>query len=558
MKAPPVIIWRIKFMLTAHHITKSFGVDKILDRVTFSVNWNDRVGLIGPNGSGKTTLLRILLGEEVADSGHVTYSPKLLRIGYLSQGFEHPKHLTIRSLLGMRAGDPDYLQDELSSLADELSRKPENNDIQQRYDNLLERINRFDSKSFFDITSALGLYAINQESSIGELSGGQKTRLALAIVLLSDPQILLLDEPTNHLDIRMLEWLEEWLSSFQGGALIVSHDRMFLDQTVTRILDINPEEHSVRLYDGNYSDYMEQYIQEREKQTTEYRDQVYQIRRMRADIARTKQQAKWVETTTTPRNPGVRRIAKKVAAKAKSREKKLDRYIDSDDRVEKPKLGWQLKLEFDKSPRLGREVLSLTDLVVGYRSALPLLNIPFLVVQAGQRVAITGENGSGKTTLLRTIMGLNETLDGTVRRGATVRLGYMAQEQEILDGNISALETIQHVSQLNETEARSFLHYFLFTKDDPLRLVEHLSFGERARLELAILIASGSNLLLLDEPINHLDIPSREMFEQALATFPGTILAVVHDRYFISRFATDLWIVEDGAVDTRIMRSTIQ
>lgn len=545
-------------MLTAHQISKSYGIKTVLDSVTLSINSGDRIGLIGPNGSGKSTIIRILAGEELADSGTVTYSPKLLRIGYLSQGFEFPDDLNITSYLGRTAGDPEYLEDTLEDLAKALSEDPSNLEVQEKYDSLLNRISRFDSKKFSELLKTLGLVDIERDHRIDELSGGQKTRLSLAMVLLEEPQILLLDEPTNHLDIGMLEWLEEWLSSFPGAALVVSHDRTFLDRCATQILDIDPETRSIRAYAGNYSDYFMQYVAEKDREFAAYKDQVSEIRRMKADIGRTKQQAKWVEMTTTPRTPGVRRIAKKVAAKAKSREKKLERYLSSEERIKKPKAGWQLKLEFDEVNHLGRQVLTLVNLAVGYSVANPLLQIPALRVQAGQRVAITGKNGSGKTTLLRTILGQAKPLSGTISRGPTVRLGYMEQEQKMINHRKSALDAIQEASPLNETEARSFLHYFLFTDEDPIRPVETLSFGERARLELALLVASGSNLLLLDEPINHLDIPSRERFEQALAAFPGTVLAVVHDRFFIDRFATDLWIVEEGAVETQILASKIQ
>jgi ATP-binding cassette subfamily F protein 3 len=354
----------------------------------------------------------------------------------------------------------------------------------------------------------------------------------------------------------MLEWLENWLLGFPGAVLIVSHDRTFLDHTVSRILDINPETHTTKDYPGNYTQYLEQYLTEREKQIGAYKDQEYEIRRMRQDIARTKQQSLRVESSTTPRQPGVRRIAKKVARKALSREKKLDRYLESDDRVDKVRASWQMKTdffsaEFGAPPRLGQDVLTLEDLAVGYAGHAPLLAGVNLYVRAGRRIAITGPNGAGKTSLLRTIAGHLSTLSGSVRLGTNVRLGYMAQEQEFLDPARSALEIIQGAAPLNDTDARSFLHYFLFTGDDPLRPSRELSFGERARLSLAMLVAQGCNFLLLDEPINHLDIPSRTRFEQALEHFEGTVLAVVHDRYFIERFADELWLVTGGCVVQR-------
>jgi len=307
----------------------------------------------------------------------------------------------------------------------------------------------------------------------------------------------------------------------------------------------------MRAYAGNYSEYLEQYLNEQDKQLSAYRDQEYEIRRMKQDIARTKEQARHVEITTTPRTPGVRRYAKKVAAKAKSREKKLDRYLDSDERVEKPRPSWQIKLEFESDNIQSKNVLSTDNLSIGYALDKPLLENLNLHIHAGQRIGLTGSNGTGKTTLIRTIAGKLNPLAGNLKLGANVKLGYMSQEQELLNPNLNALQTIQSVATLNETEARNFLHYFLFKGDDALRRSSDLSFGERARLQLALLIAQGCTFLLLDEPINHLDIPSRARFEEALTNFKGTILAVVHDRYFLERFASDVWNVKDGRIASR-------
>ncbi|MEJ2265946.1 MAG: ABC-F family ATP-binding cassette domain-containing protein [Anaerolineales bacterium] len=544
-------------MLTAHNISKSYSIHQILDNITFSVNAGDRVGLIGPNGCGKTTLLRILAGSEKSDSGVVTYHPPHLRIGFLTQGLKVDPDLTIEDVLHLRAGDPRKLEKELAQLATSLAEDPDREELQAAYAEVLRRLESMNPSILVEqesILENLGLGHLTRDQRVEQLSGGQKARLDLAILLMNEPELLLLDEPTNHLDIEMLEWLEDWLSSFPGAALLVSHDRTFLDRSVNRILDLDPESHTIKEYTGNYSDYLEQYLQELEKQSAAYGDQVYEIRRMRQDIARTKQQSLRVELTTTSRQPGVRRYAKKVAKKAKSREKKLKRYLQSDDRVEKPKQSWQMKLELATSEHQSQNALSLEDISIGYAIARPLLSGLNMHVTSGSRIAFTGPNGTGKTTLLKTIAGLIEPLAGRLRLGISVRIGYMSQEQEMLDMDISALETIQRQAPLNETAARSFLHFFLFSGDDSLRPVRELSFGERARLSLARLVAQGSNFLLLDEPINHLDIPSRERFEQALAQFDGTILAVVHDRYFIKRLATELWKVEGRNIRRELLR----
>ena len=399
-----------------------------------------------------------------------------------------------------------------------------------------------------NVLAPLGLASIAPQTQVGNLSGGQKTRLMLARLLLSEPNLLLLDEPTNHLDIGMLEWLEGWLGSFPGAALIVSHDRAFLDNTVRRILYLDPETHRLHEYPGNYSDYLGQFLAAREKQWDDYRDQVVEIRRIRQDIARTKQQSLQVEQSTTPRQPHVRRIAKKVAVKALAREKKLERFLESEMIVEKPKPSWQLKLDFAAPEHQSRAILVTENLSIGYPGHASLLDNIRLQIQAGERIALTGPNGCGKTTLLRTIAGKLEQLSGSVRLGASVKAGYMTQEQELLDLRKSPLETIQSAGLFTQTEARHFLHFFLFAGDDPLRPCGEMSYGERARLELALLVAQGCTFLLLDEPINHLDIPSRARFEQALAKYTGTVLAVIHDRYFIEQFATETWIVESGRI----------
>jgi ATP-binding cassette, subfamily F, member 3 len=539
-------------MLTVNKISKSFGIETILKSVTFNLNPGDRMGLIGPNGSGKTTLLRILIGEETPDSGHVQRTPANVRVGYLSQGFAPTSEQTVGGFLSQMDSDLSLVTAQVEHLAEKLAASPGAEDLQRDYDEALERLvsTAESTQRSPAILGSLGLDEFPSDTPVGMLSGGQKTRLALASVLLNDPQVLLLDEPTNHLDLEMLEWLEDWLNGFQGAALIVSHDRTFLDRIVNQILELNPDTHTVREYTGSYTDYLEQYLAERNRQLESYRDQVYEIRRMKQDIARTKQQALHVEMTTTSRQPVVRRYAKKVAKKALSREKKLARYQESDERVEKPKESWQMKLEFGETPHSGRDVLLLDDLAVGYGN-LRLLSEINLFLLNGARGVLVGPNGSGKTTLLRTIAGKIQPLAGRVKIGGSVRMGFMTQEQEDLDPELDAFSLIRSLAPFSETESRAFLHSYLFSGDDVFIPSGKLSYGERARLTLACLVARGCNFLLLDEPINHLDIPSRTRFEQALSAFEGTVLAVVHDRYFIQGFASEIWLVENGKVKKR-------
>jgi ATP-binding cassette subfamily F protein 3 len=532
-------------MLTAHSICKSYGLRTVLQDITFNISARDRLGLIGSNGCGKTTLLRILTGQEMPDSGTVVHTRPDLRIGYLPQGFELNPSLTLAESCAPAPGwNPGKT---LAELAAALAKNPTDKNLQSQYEETIDQCSNF-SLHPKEILAHLGLADIAPDQRIGKLSGGQKTRLMLVRLLLHSPNLLLLDEPTNHLDIAMLEWLENWLRRFRGAVLIVSHDRTFLDNTVSLILELDLLTHGLRQYPGDYSDYVNQKMVEQEHQLQIYKKQQNEIHRMQQDIVRTKQQALNVELTTTSRQPGVRRYAKKVAKKALSREKKLERLLASDDFVDRPRPAWQIKLDFAAADHLSRDMLVTENLSVGYPGHEPLLTSIRLHVRSGERVALTGANGCGKTTFLRTVAGKLEPVCGSVRLAPSAKLGYMTQEQEHLDLEKSPLEIIQSAGIFNQTEARHFLHFYLFSGDDPLRPAGTLSYGERSRLELALLVAQSCTFLLLDEPINHLDIPSRARFEQALAKYPGTVLAVVHDRYFIERFATSMWVAEAGGI----------
>jgi ATP-binding cassette subfamily F protein 3 len=534
----------VSTMLSVNNLAKSFADQLIFQNVSFVISPGERVGLIGQNGCGKTTLLRLIAAEEHSDRGSVFIDPHT-RVGYLRQGLEYPIGCTLADALHdprvAAAAEVERLA--MASSFDPL-RLPEYQTALDR----LDALGGYPDQSLRDnVLQNLGLDQTPLGQEVITLSGGQKTRLGLAKVLLGAPNLLLLDEPTNHLDLPMLNWLEEWLSHFKGAVLVVSHDRVFLDRAINRVVYLDPQTHTVRSYAGNYTAYLEQSLAEHDRRLDAYRQQEAEIRRMKQDIARTMEQSRSVERSTTPRQPNVRRIAKKVANKAKSREKKLDRFLDSDERVEKPKLSWQLKVDFGDLPESGKDVLQLTDVSVGYGEIVLLREVSLLVRQ-GERIALIGENGTGKSTLIKTIVGQVPPLAGAVRLGVNVRVGYFAQEQDVLDPNSTPLLSLQAVVPMKDTEARSFLHFFLFTGDQPLTPNHLLSYGERARLMLALLVAQGCNFLILDEPINHLDIPSRTQFEKALTNFEGTVLAVVHDRYFIQGFASRIWAVAGSQV----------
>ncbi|MDD5370022.1 MAG: ABC-F family ATP-binding cassette domain-containing protein [Anaerolineaceae bacterium] len=544
-------------MLSVSQLSKSFGIETILDGVSFQLNPGDRFGLVGPNGCGKTTLLRILAGEERPDSGSFHFNPPNLRWGYLPQGLPFHEEETVAMFLNRIAGDLDGLTRRLEELATRLAANPNQADDHGEYDQILSRLSLASENSGRGpaVLSGLGLGQVAFDSPVAHLSGGQKTRLGLAGVLLAAPQLLLLDEPTNHLDLEMLTWLEDWLVHMPVrtpiGVLLVSHDRAFLDQVVNGILEIDPRSHHLRAYSGNYTDYLEQKLAEKDKQWQAYSDQQVEVERLKTaarhlrGIAQFRKGGKADSGDKYARGFFANRALATVG-RAKHIEARLEKLLE-EERVDKPRDDWQMKLEFSGAPQTGRDVVVLEELAIGYGENRLLSGLN-QTMRAGARVVLVGPNGAGKTTLLRTIAGLIPPLAGRARLGPSVRAGYMMQEQEDLDSGLNALQTIQRILTQSETEARNFLHYFLFSGDDVFTPVGSLSYGERARLSLACLVAQGCNLLLLDEPLNHLDIPSRARFEQALAKYPGSVLAVVHDRYFIQGFASEIWEVKGKGI----------
>jgi len=543
-------------MLSIHNLNKHFGIQPVLKNINFNISGagtrHEHIGLIGVNGSGKTTLMRILVGFEKPDSGDVASTRPNLRVGYLAQGMEFDPQQSLHSALGLDSDSQTDPALEVESLALALSQNPHDATLQAQYDSALHKLSG-NSTQPSTVLEALGLSHFPVETPIAHLSGGQKTRLMLAKVLLDDPHLLLLDEPTNHLDIEMLEWLEDWLNGFKGAALIISHDRTFLDNTVTKVLELDSSTHTIKTYDGNYSDYLEQKLLEFDKHFQAYQDQ-------QDEIAQLKRAARHIRSLTVMRKGGKadggdkfakgffgNRATKNVAGRAKTIEARIDHLL-TDEKIDKPQGSWKLKLDFGAPEHQSKDVLVTDSLSIGYTPDQPLLTNINLFIRAGQRVVLTGANGSGKTTFIRTIIGKIPPLAGSFRLGGATKLGYMAQEQELLNPALNSVQTIQSVSAINETETRNFLHYFLFKGDAALRPAGELSFGERARLQLALLVAQGCTFLILDEPINHLDIPSRERFEEALENFNGTILAIVHDRSFIERFATDVWQARDGKI----------
>ncbi len=539
-------------MLQVQNLSKSYGVNTVLAGVNLIVNDGEHVGLIGPNGSGKSTLLKIITGQESSDSGTVVLSPRGLRLGYLAQSFSDITDRTVSEMIAEAQGELAAAEADLQRTADALTTAEDVEAAMQAYN---EALTRYEALGGYErehrsaaILQGLGLGDIPATTRVGELSGGQKTRLGLATLLIQEPDLLLLDEPTNHLDVEALEWLEEFVAGYPNSVLIVSHDREFLDRTVTRVIYLDPKTHTARSYPGNYSDFAEAREQERLAHIEAWTRQQEYVARVKTDIARWKGWALDIERGTTPRQPNVRRSARRKAQLAKSRETKLERYMESDDRVEKPSLSWWLKLDFGTPPPSGRAVLHMEDVTFRYPGGPTILEGASLDVGYGERVAFVGPNGAGKSTVLKLVDGTLQPESGTVKTGSGVRLGRLSQEQETLRLDWTVLQTVLNERPMSETEARSFLHFFLFEGDSVFRRVSECSLGERSRLQLALLVLRGCNLLLLDEPLNHLDIEGREHFQQALEAFEGTVIVVAHDRAFLHDYPERVVEVKDGAL----------
>ena len=541
-------------MLQVKQLSKYFGAEYVLDNISFVLNDGERVGLIGPNGSGKTTLLRCIAGFETPDRGEIVVSPAGRSIGYLQQVPDQIGELTLAEAIAEAQSDWFAAEQAYKHAADQLA---QNANVDSAFDAFDSALAEFEVLGGYAreqrsaaILEGLGLSTEQFAQTVDSLSGGQKTRLGLAMLLLRQPDMLLLDEPTNHLDIDALRWLEQFVISFSGAVLIVSHDREFLNQTVQRVLYLDPHTHRMTGYPGNYRDFSAARDREAEIQRTTWVQQEKYVQQVSADVARLKGEALAIELGTTPRQPHVRRLARKKAGLAKARERKLERFLESDEKVEKPRQDWRLKLDLGDPPPGGRAVLHVEDVSFGYPGKSPLFSGLSFDLQYGQRLAIIGPNGAGKTTLVQLITGELRPASGAIQLGSGVRVGVVAQEQETLDPERTVLSTALRERQMEQSEARAFLHYFLFSGDDVFKLIGQCSPGERARVQIALLMLRGCNLLLLDEPLNHLDIEGREHFQRSLEAFGGTVIAVIHDRAFLRDFvAPILWL---GGGESRI------
>ena len=544
-------------MLTATQITRRFGPDLILDQVQLTINRGDRVGLIGPNGAGKSTLIRILAGIDPPDSGSVVRTPATLRIGYLPQALLDLEDGTVGDVLLDAGGALGRAERRLIETQEAMAAPGiDPRTMERLLEAYAEAQAEWEAAGGYDrayraeaIGAGLGVDKLAHDTPIAQLSGGERTRLGLARLLLDEPDLLILDEPTNHLDLDALEWLEGFLQDFPGAVLLASHDRAFLDAVATRTLVLDPETHTLRAYQGGYSAYDAAREAERERQMAAWQDQQTYIQAVESDIRRLKGQATTIQKGPKRGRDFYGRVSAKVARIARSRERKLERYLEAEERVEKPRERWGLKLDLSRQASGSDVVVRAEDVAFAYPGSPPLLDRVSFDVLIGARIALTGRNGTGKSTLIKLLTGELAPTSGRLRLGPGIRTGYLAQESETLDSRHSVIESLRMVAPWNDTAARTFLHRFLFEGDAVFRPVGVLSYGERVRLQLARLVASGSSFLLLDEPLNHLDIPARERFEEALRGFAGTVLVVSHDRYFVERFAEDVWHLHDGRLD---------
>ncbi|GGG82259.1 ABC-F family ATP-binding cassette domain-containing protein [Paenibacillus radicis (ex Gao et al. 2016)] len=512
-------------LLQVSNIRKSYGIDVILQDISMQVLERERVGLVGVNGAGKSTLLKIIAGELSFDSGAI-HKAKETRIGYLAQNSGLQSDRTIEA--EMRAVFAHLLdaEQELRQLEQQIA-DPELHNQPKRYEEILERYARrsdwFREQGGFEMNTrinsvlhGMGFGEFPSDTRIATLSGGQKTRLALARILLQSPDLLMLDEPTNYLDIPTLTWLEGYLRSYSGAILVVSHDRYFLDALATTIIEI--ERHAAKRYTGNYSRYMELKSAEYESELKQYEKQQDEIAKMEQFI-----QKNIVRASTTKR--------------AQSRRKALDRM----DVLDRP-LGDLKKANFmfQIERHTGKDVLDVADLSVKFdeNSDRTLFRQVSFQLQRSETVALIGPNGIGKSTLLKVLVGQRQPTTGTVRWGSNVKLGYYDQEQTGLTPSNTVLEELwSEYPHLEEARIRTVLGSFLFSGEDVLKRISSLSGGEKARVSLAKLMLLQANVLILDEPTNHLDLFSKEVLEAALLDFEGTLLFISHDRYFLNKMA---------------------
>ena len=508
-------------ILNATNISKSFGSNEIIKDATFLVNEHEKVAIVGVNGAGKTTLLKILTGEESADSGSITLA-KDAKLGYLRQINNVDSALSIIDELYTVIEPILNMEKRMSQMQEDMKHLT-GSELEELYSSYTalthsyELMDGYAAKSrVVGILKGLGFEEADFDRKINTLSGGQKTRVFLAKLLLEEPDIILLDEPTNHLDLRSIEWLESYLLNYKGAVIIVSHDRYFLDKIVSKVIDI--ENGNVQMYLGNYTDFSNKKQMLLDAKMKEYLNQQQEIKHQESVITKLKQFNR-----------------EKSIKRAESRQKQLEKI----ERVEAPQTySENMRLSLDISKESGKDVLTVHNLSKSFDHKKLFWDINF-EIKRGERVAIIGDNGTGKTTLLKIINGLLNPDTGEVIYGSNVSVAYYDQEHQVLHMDKTLFDELSDTyPEMTNTQIRNILAAFLFTGEDVYKKIADLSGGERGRVSLVKLMLSKANFLLLDEPTNHLDIVSKDVLENALTNFPGTVCYVSHDRYFINKTAT--------------------
>lgn len=515
--------------ISVQGIIKSFGEDiNILDGLSFDVLEGEHVGLIGKNGCGKTTLLRLIVGELLPDEGSIVLG-RGKSVGLISQIPKYPSGYTAEDVL-KSAHEKLYAMKERMEQLERLMELSATRQVMEEYDRISARflsMGGYDTRRFRNtVANGLKISQAKRSQLFDSLSGGEKTRVNLARLILEDTDILLLDEPTNHLDISAAEWLEDYLSKFKGTVLTVSHDRYFLDKTVTRTIEI--DDGKAVFYNGNYSYYLFEKQRRLDEQLKRYEKEQAEIKRLEEARVRLYQ---W--------GTGNQRLMKKSFA--------IQSRIDRMELIDRPKIEKGMTNRFGEREFRGEEVLVMKGVSksIGERQLFSELDF---TVRGGERIALIGSNGTGKSTLLKLIMGELKTDSGYIRTGPAIKTAYLPQIIKFQSPDRSVLDTMLYEAKDSPQTARNRLGAFQFTGEEVFRPVGQLSGGEQSRLRLCILMKNDINFLILDEPTNHLDIASREWIEEAVEEFGGTLLFVSHDRYFINRFATRVWELENGAI----------
>lgn len=508
-------------ILSCNNITKTFGTDTILSDCSFHIEEREKAAIVGPNGAGKSTLLKIIMGRLPADDGTVTIS-KDKTLGYLAQHQNLSSDGTIYDELLSAKKDIIALEEKIRETEQQMK-----NATGEQLDTLLDQYTKMNHQfelengyayqsEIVGVLKGLGFTEDDFSLPVNTLSGGQKTRVALGKLLLSKPDIILLDEPTNHLDMESIRWLENYLLGYNGSVIIVAHDRYFLDRIVTKIIEI--ENTHVTVFSGNYTAYADKKKILRNMQLKEYLNQQREIKHQQEVITKLKQFNR-----------------EKSIKRAESREKMLDKL----EVVDKPaEINDKMNIELNPSVISGNDVLSVSHLSKAFDDNTLFTDISF-DIKRGERVALIGNNGTGKTTILKIINDILPADSGEIKLGSKVTIGYYDQEHHVLDPDKTLFDELQDAyPDLNNTQIRNTLAAFLFTNDDVFKYIRDLSGGERGRVSLAKLMLSNANFLILDEPTNHLDMVSKEILENALNSYTGTVLYVSHDRYFINTTAT--------------------